>query len=191
MDRNRDLFWELLEPEHPRVRAFCRRLAGDRDRGDDLCQEVLLAAWRRFQTLREPARFKAWLYRIVLNRHRNTCRSRFWRRFVPMEDAIGNGAGPDPGARLDARRILDLAMSALSADERALCTLFELEGWSLSDLAALTGKSENAIKVRLFRIRKRMRAALTKRFARMESAKQAITDVRKERLWTVTRPGID
>lgn len=114
MDRNKDLFWELLEPEHPRVRAFCRALAGDRDRGDDLCQEALLVAFRRLHTLREPARFKAWLYRIVVNRYRNACRDSFWRRFVPMaEDDFGNGAGPDPGVEHAARRTLGIALRAL------------------------------------------------------------------------------
>lgn len=191
MDRKSDLFWQLLEPEHEKVRAFCRRLAGSRDRGDDLCQEALLAAWRRIDTLREPARFKPWLYRIVVNRYHNAYRDSFWRRFVPLHDHSGNGDGFNPGEHHDAKRLLAWALCRLSAEERALVTLFELEGWSVADLSALMGKSEGALKVRLFRIRKKLRDALARRLARETTANRAITAARKERLWIVTKPGID
>ncbi len=43
---NRDLFWRHLEGEHPKMEAFCRRLAGNRDDGDDLYQDALLPAAR-------------------------------------------------------------------------------------------------------------------------------------------------
>ena len=191
MERKSDPFWELLEPEHHKVRAFCRKLAGDRDRGDDLCQEALLAAWRRINTLRDPGCFRPWLYRIVVNRYRNAYRDSFWRRFLPLEGVnSGNGAGPDPGEHHDAKRLLGWALRRLSAEERALVTLFELEGWSLADLAALTGRPEGALKVRLFRIRRKMRDALARRLART-TENRAKTATRKERLWIVTKPGID
>jgi RNA polymerase sigma-70 factor (ECF subfamily) len=190
MDRHRDLFWELLEAEHPRFRAFCRRLAGDRNRGDDLCQDSLVAALRRFDTLRDKSLFRAWLYRIVVNRYRNSRRS--WRRWLRLtESNHGNGSGPDPGAHHDAKRTLELAMRSLTPDERALISLHELEGWSVRDLVALTGRSESALKVRLFRIRRCMRDELLRRAARMEAVRKANTAERKERLWIVKSPGVD
>jgi RNA polymerase sigma-70 factor (ECF subfamily) len=189
MDQDRERLWKLLEPEHRKLVGFCRRLAGDRDRGDDLCQEAILAALRRFDTLREPASFKAWLYRIVLNRYRNTRRGGAWKWLVFTESTDVDGAGSDPAPHLEARRALDVALRALSAEDRALVTLSELEGWCLSDLSALTGRSENTLKVRLFRIRMRMRDELSRTVARRE--RRALRNARRERVWIAVKPSVD
>jgi len=62
MAEQRDHFWELLEPEHHRVRATCRMLAGNREDGVDLCQEALTQAFQRFESLRDRGSFRPWLY---------------------------------------------------------------------------------------------------------------------------------
>ena len=62
-------------------------------------------------------------------------------------------------------------MNALTGGERALVTLFELDGWSLKELAEMNGISENATKVRLFRARRKMREALIKASLRAERKK--------------------
>ena len=192
MDRNRDQFWELLEPEHQLVRAFCRRLAGNRQDGDDLCQDALVAAFLRFTTLREPERFKAWLYRIVVNRYKNSWRGHFWRRFLPLQaHHNGDGTGPHPEFLHQAKRHLRWALEGLAAEDRALIVLFELEQWTIAELAELLGKSQGSVKVRLHRIRKRMRDALTLKLAKHERHRTAGTAGRKERLWIVTKPNVD
>jgi DNA-directed RNA polymerase specialized sigma24 family protein len=61
---NRDLFWTFLEAEHAKAEAFCRKLAGNREDGDDLYQDALLAAMRKFRTLRDPKAFRPWQRRF-------------------------------------------------------------------------------------------------------------------------------
>ena len=187
MDRNRDLFWELLEPEHLRVRAFCRKLAGNREDGDDLCQEALVQAFTRFASLREPDRFKAWLYRIVVNRYRNHCRRPLWQRLVPTASDSGpHAAGADPAGNHGARRLIERAFRAVSPADRALITLFETEGWKVAELACMLGKSETAIKVRLCRIRRKMRDTLTRYLARDENPRK-VAIVTKEDAYALSR----
>ena len=53
-------------------------------------------------------------------------------------------------------------MLAITPNEQVLITLFEIEGWSLKEMAQLTGKSENSLKMKLSRTRKKMRSAMTK-----------------------------
>lgn len=192
MHRNRDLFWELLEPEHLRVRAFCRRLAANREDGDDLCQETLVSAFTRFSSLRDPARFRPWLYRIAVNHYRSSRRSAFWRRFVPLgPDGDGDPAGADPTGAHGARRLLEEAFRGVSAEDRALIVLFETEGWSIGDLARMHGRSETATKVRLFRIRAKMRKTLTRHLARSEAKQNVTSAVRKDHLCIATKPNVD
>jgi RNA polymerase sigma-70 factor (ECF subfamily) len=155
-DKNR--FWELLRPEHCRVEAFCRKLMGNRDDGDDLYQEALLAAMRGFDSLRDESAFRSWLYRIVINVHKNRCRQTWWRRLVPLSaEAVESQHVSDPTESYAARRWVHRAFQALKAPERAMVTLFELEGWSIAELAQLYERPEGTVKARLLRARRRMR----------------------------------
>ena len=152
-------FYGLLEPELPRLQAFCQKLAGDPERGDDLLQDALYDAWRGFGQLREVAAFKPWLYQIVLNRYRTNLKQ-FKKRTgqtVSLTDDITDDRRSHMYA---ARERLDRAMACLSARDRALVTLHELEGWSYSELAEMFDKSPGALRTRLTRCRHRMRESL-------------------------------
>ena len=138
-------------------------LAGNREDGDDLYQEAVCRALPRFGQLRDPEAFRPWLYRIIVNCHRNRAATPWWKRserLRPEHDKIASServAGP-----IHARLRLAVAMKPLSIKDRALVLLFDLEGWSVSELAGLAGISEDAVKARLSRSRKKMKAALLK-----------------------------
>jgi RNA polymerase sigma-70 factor (ECF subfamily) len=192
VNRNGDLFWKLMQPEHRRLSAFCRKLAGGSDDGDDLCQDALLTAYTKFDQLRQRSAFRPWLYRIVINIYRNRNRRPWWQRFLPLsKDIAERTAGCDPNERYEARRLLEHAFTALSAEERALITLFELDGWTVAELSDLFGTGESATKVRLHRARRKMRARLShylngskKKVSQMKTASEAETCV-------AFKPGVD
>ncbi len=156
-------FWNLVEPEHLKVRAFCRKLSGDRHDGDDLYQDALVSALTGFGSLKNEEAFRSWLYRIVINRYKNRYRRPFWKRFVPLTNEISESvAGKNEAVLHGARRRLEIAFGAISPEEKGLITLFELQGWSISELALMTDKTEGNVKVKLSRIRKKMREALSR-----------------------------
>ena len=172
MDRNRDLFWNLVEPEHLRARAFCRKLTGNRDDGDDLYQDALVASLNGFSDLRQLEAFRPWLYRIIVNIFKNRIKQPWWRRVRPLTPDIAETAvGDDPGPRRAARRRLEVAFSTVSPDDRVLVTLFDLEGWTVDEIAELTGKSGGNVRVRLHRARGKMRRALIRYFKNPGSEK--------------------
>jgi len=172
MDRNRDLFWNLVEPEHLRARAFCRKLIGNRDDGDDLYQDALVCALTRFDDLRQLESFRPWLYRIIVNMFRNRIKQPWWKRVRSLTPAIAETTiGDNPGPRHAARRRLEIAFGAVSPEDRALVTLFDLEGWTVDEIARLTGKSGGNIRVRLHRTRGKMRQALIQYFKKPGSKK--------------------
>ena len=161
MTENRDLFWELLEPEYTRALMFCRKLAGDRDVGDDLYQDALLTAYTRFTDLREHASFRPWLYRVIVTTFRQTVRRPWWRRRLPFTTQVEESlTGADPSDSHAARRWLERAFQAVTPEEQALVTLYELEEWTVGELAELFGKRPGAIKTRLHRARRRMKDVL-------------------------------
>ena len=161
MTIDKDRFWRLLEPEYSRAMMFCRKLMSDRDKSDDLFQDALLIACTRIGDLRDEAAFRPWLYRIIITTFRSTVRRPWWRRRVTLTPEIENSlSSPDSGDSVVARRCLEKAFQAVSSEDQTLVTLHELEGWPMAELAALYGKSESAVKVQLFRARRKMKAVL-------------------------------
>jgi len=162
-------FWKLLEPVHPMAAAFCQKLAGDRDEGDDLYQEALLRAMRRIGTLKDHNAFRPWLFRLIINSFKNRRRS-FWfkRRVSVTPEIIDSAPGSDPRSRYDSKRLLEYALSALKAEDRAMVVLHEIEGWPTAELAQVLGKPEGTVKTRLFRARITMRDKLEQRLPKTD-----------------------
>lgn len=160
---SRNLFWKLLEPEHPKAERFCRKLTGDIDEGNDLYQEAIVIALTKIESLKDLGSFRSWLYRIIINRYKNRFRSVWWRRHTELTDEIRKTAtGDDPTNRLTARRWLEIGFTALKPDERVMITLYEMESWSVGELAELFGKPEGTVKAKLSRGRTKMRTAIEK-----------------------------
>jgi len=159
-------FWKLLEPIHPQAGNFCRRLAGNDDDGDDLYQETLCIAIRKFHALKDLDAFKGWLYRIAVNVFKNWKRSPSNRIQSLTPEMIFDLAGDDPREKLDARMILESAFGVLSSADKALVVLYEIEGWSVRELAFMFNKPEGTIKARLSRARKKMRKKLERLIAK-------------------------
>ena len=163
-------FWELLKPEHSQAAAFCRKLTGDREEGNDLYHDVVLAAARKFATLKDVSAFRPWLYRILVNRYKNSRRRIWWRRRqaetvqLKQQDRVN-----DPRDVYHNRRLLKRLLSELSAEDRALVLLHEVEGRPLAELAVMFERPVGTVKTRLHRARRRMYKAAAKDLARSES----------------------
>jgi RNA polymerase sigma-70 factor (ECF subfamily) len=157
----RDLFWTYLEAEHPRAEAFCRKLAGNREEGDDVYQDAVLTALRNARALRDPDAFRPWLYRIMVNTYRNRVVGPWWRKRVALSPEMAETRiGADPESAYAAKRWLDRGLAALKPEDRALVVLFEIDGWTIAELAGMTERPEGTIKARLARARKKMRQAI-------------------------------
>ncbi len=183
MDRSRNLFWKLAEPEHLKVRSYCRKLMGDREDGDDLYHDVLVHALTKFGSLRDINSFRAWLYRIVINNFKNIIRQPWWRRFKPLTNEIEeNVSQENPENGYSVRRHLERAFKVLSPNDQALITLVELEGWPITEVAELVGKSVGGLKVRLFRARKKMRKVLAEYSSDIKKTKVVKTIIREDNI---------
>lgn len=160
----KELFWEMLSPEHRRAESFCRKLCGSKDDGDDLYQSAVLAAFQGFAALRDKQAFRNWLYSIIIRRYRNRFRNPWWKRRTTLTPEIAETHSYDPAERFDSSRWLNRALIALKTEERALIVMFEIEGWSIVELSKIFDKPEGTIKAKLSRSRKKMRKALTPLF---------------------------
>lgn len=159
----------LLEPIHDRALAFARSVSRSREDGDDLFQESILRALDKLPTLRDDAAFRGWLYRIIINHHRNRSRRAFWKRFLPL---FGNEAGDNRAhdETLGSVERARIALAQLPAEMREAIVLHDIEGWAVGEIADLDGVSMSAVKSRLSRGRERLRDIYTRRFGVREAS---------------------
>ena len=153
----------LLGPVHQRTRVTARRLARTSADGDDLFQEAVLRAFAKLPSLRDESRFPGWFYAVLLSVHRSRARRAAWRRFLSLEREMEHGFDPPDAAgdeggeeRWRAERA-SRALASLPAVQREAVVLFEVEGYSVEEIAAWQEASVPAVKARLQRGRARLR----------------------------------
>jgi RNA polymerase sigma-70 factor (ECF subfamily) len=158
----------LLEPIHDRALGFARSVSRSRDDGDDLFQEALLRALDKLPTLREDGAFRGWLFRIIINLHRNRSRRAFWKRLIPLvgDEASNHRSHDETLGSVERARI---ALGQLPADQREAIVLHDIEGWAVGEIADLEDVSMSAIKSRLSRGRERLRDIYERRFGVREA----------------------
>jgi RNA polymerase sigma-70 factor (ECF subfamily) len=183
MDNRNDLFWKLVEPEHLKARAFCRKLAGNRDEGDDLYQDSLVKALTGLKKLRDHSAFRPWLYRIIINTFRSRARSSFWKRFASLDEkSLKIPDNFDLAAAEAVKRRLRVAVKSLDPENHALVILHDVEGWSMKELSRMFDKSQGNIRTRLSRSRKKMYKALTRFFNKSEQSEVKKTIQSEEKI---------
>jgi RNA polymerase sigma-70 factor, ECF subfamily len=151
---------------------FATRMLGSPDDADDALQSAFVRAFRKLKECRDPARFGAWLYQIVLNECRTLAyrRDRRERRMVrdehdldsvaseqsaPITRSIGGGLGGLAGLEE-----IQKALSQIDADQREAFILKYVEELSYDEMAELTGAGVSALKMRVKRACDRLRQML-------------------------------
>lgn len=121
--------------------------------GEDICQTVLLKLLTGDEKFDSPEHEKAWVIRTAINACKDELRA-FRRRAVPL-DGVAEAAAPEPPRS----EVLDAVME-LPGKYREAIYLFYYEGYSVKEIAALTGRSEAAVSAHLSRGRKKLRTML-------------------------------
>jgi RNA polymerase sigma-70 factor (ECF subfamily) len=132
-----------------------------REEAEDVAQEALVRAYKRFHQLRDRTRFRAWLvrmtWRLALDQQRST------RRRQARELEAARAADPArpcaSPADLD-RACLWTAIDALPDRLRWPIVLAAIEGYDVREVAALLAAPEGTIKSRLFEARRRLKELL-------------------------------
>ena len=152
-------FERLYRRHAPRVHSLARRLLGAVE-ADDAVQDVFVRVWSKLATFRGESGFATWLHRLATNvclRRAASTRRTELDDFVDLDTLPARSA--EPGIHLDLAAALDRLTPAL----RHVVVLFDLEGYSHEEIAAVLGISADSSKMRLHRGRSALRALLTDR----------------------------
>jgi len=143
-----------------RLHAVAHRILRDTDLAEDATQQALLAIWQDLPQLRDPARFEAWSYRLLVRAcYAEGRKSRRWApnlRLLPADEPMG----ADALHTVIDRDQLERAFRRLSVDHRAVVVLHHYLDLSLAEVAESLGVPEGTVRSRLHYAMRGLRAAL-------------------------------
>lgn len=153
--------FELLVRRH-RVPVYrtALRLTGDAHLADDVAQDAFIAAWQSLKLFRNDSAFGTWLYRIVVNRARNSYRGR--RELAVDEvpqDGDHPGADTEAIAREGSQRVLS-AIVDLPFEQRSALVLRLFEDLTYEEIAQILNTTPDAVRGRLHRARRQLAKTL-------------------------------
>ena len=160
-------FDELVNRYQNRLLNFVYRTTGDRERAEDLVQEVFVRVYRHIHRFDRSRKFSTWIYTIASNLAKNELRNRSRNPLVLFQTIRRNWEDDDrplqfedPGSRPDdlyrkrhLREAVEDAVEKLPPHHRNVFVLRELEGKSYEEIAEITSCNLGTVKSRLNRAR--------------------------------------
>jgi RNA polymerase sigma-70 factor (ECF subfamily) len=173
LDGDNEAFGTLFARHRERLWAVALRTTGDREEAADALQDGLISAFRRAGSYRGDAAVTTWLHRIVVNACLDRMRRRKVRAADPLPDDIDDGVGrgalststsrsagavdPEELILADEQRTAVLsALDSLPPEQKAALVLVDMEGYSISETAAILDCAPGTIKSRCSRGRARL-----------------------------------
>jgi RNA polymerase sigma-70 factor (ECF subfamily) len=162
---SREHFDLLYRSYFPRVYRFALKRLGDPGEAEDVTQEVFITVFRVLSSFQGNSALLVWIFGIT----RNTVNRRF-RRKRPRMESLDGAAGDvacestTPADRAaDARRMLSRCESVIEREltplQRRIFHLKHLRLQPIRSIAVALGKSEDAVKANLYRMRRALRNA--------------------------------
>lgn len=152
---DRSAFDALIARWAAPLAAHARRVCQDADAAAELTQDIWLRAFRGIARLRDPQRFRAWLFGIAHRAFADSLRQRYTA--LPL-------AGDESPAQIDpaapAYEDLDLVergLTRLPPVEREILTLFYLQELSIAEIEEALAVAPGTVKSRLHRARHLLR----------------------------------
>ncbi len=160
-------FDELVARYQTRLLNFIYRTIGDRERGEDLVQEVFVRVYRHLHRFDRSKKFSTWIYTIASNLAKNELRNRARNPLVLFQAIKQNWQDDDRPVQFEdtasrpddlfrkrhLRELVEDAVTKLPGHHRQVFVLRELEGKSYEEIAEITACNLGTVKSRLNRAR--------------------------------------
>jgi RNA polymerase sigma-70 factor (ECF subfamily) len=161
-------FRELVERYQSKVFSIIHGIVRQRNDVEDIAQQVFAKVYLSIKNFDFRSSLITWIYKITVNECFDYLRKKKVRKLVyesdMSEDEVRRVENTEPvvdrqppqDATLARRDYLVKLLSRVSEEERMLLMMKEIEGYSVEELAGMTGMNENTIKVKLFRARQKL-----------------------------------
>ena len=163
---DRRAFERLYRGHVDRVFTLCTRMTGDRQKAEELTQDVFVRAWEKLGSFRGESAFGTWLHRLAVNVVLNDRQAEKRRRDqhddgIEDTDQLSYGDVrplPVPGLSID----LESAIATLPPGAKKVFVLHDVEGYTHEEIAGMLGVTSGGCKAQLHRARMLLRERLTR-----------------------------
>jgi len=204
---DREAIEQLIRDITPDLYRILFSALRDHDDTDEVVQETLVRVFRYIGSLKDEKRFASWIMRIAMNQANTFRVKRSRTRTYDMENSdeisnsaivLGGTAPRDPRRQLMAEQIreeIGRAMETLPQRQRLATTLFEIEGFTIKEIASSLECSEGAVKFNIHEGRKKLKRKLVHlvrdlRWGREAARKLGLSDDSQSQGPTLV-PGLD
>ena len=132
---------------------------------EEVAHDALVKAYRSLKNFNQKAKFSTWLYRIVFN----TAVSHTRKNRIQVDDISEIRYQPESGFNSseslhsqDREKFIGEAMARLKPLDASLINLFYMKQLNLQEIGEVVGLKGSAVKIKLFRARKRLARELEK-----------------------------
>jgi RNA polymerase sigma-70 factor (ECF subfamily) len=166
--KDESAFQQFFDEYRRMVLSIIYRTLGKRNDNEDIAQQVFANFYFSIGAFDHRCSLLTWIHRLTLNEcysyvRKKRVRKLFYESDLPAEESFDrtrNKAVVDLSPRTDVRVVkrdlLGRLLDSLPDNERTLLLLKEGAGYSLEELSRMTSTSENALKVKLFRVRRKL-----------------------------------
>ena len=152
-------FLAALEENQHKLLRICSVYAKDADDKKDLFQESLVNIWQAMPSYEARSSLSTWMFRITLNvcLRLQTKEAKKRDRFTKLESITIENLREDESSHEEQARLAKLrdCIKKLNDADKAVITLY-LEELPYSEIASITGLSENAIAVKIKRVKAKL-----------------------------------
>jgi RNA polymerase sigma-70 factor (ECF subfamily) len=157
---DRDAYEQLARGVSGRLFLVASRILRDTDAAEDAVQQTLVDIWRDLPSLRDPERFEAWTYRMVVRACRSQGRRERRRGIRVIDVSEEMAVTRDHEGDVVLRDQLGRAFDTLSQDHRTVVVLHHLAGLSLGEIAEILDVPYGTVGSRLHHAMRAMRATI-------------------------------
>ena len=163
---NSNAFAGLVDKHKEMVFTIAVKILRNREDAEEVAQDTFMKAFNALGSFKREAKFSTWLYRIAYNAAISKGRKKRHEFSAIDEEMIDNYTTDtvsrsvnelDTDEKIEAINIL---MEKLPEEDNLLLTLFYKKEKPVEEISEITGYSQSNVKVKLYRIRKRMYTGL-------------------------------
>jgi RNA polymerase sigma-70 factor, ECF subfamily len=152
---------KLIQAYQSRLYNFVRSMVQNEELAEDITQESFVKAYFSLSKLKEPARFKSWLFRIANNNTLDYLR----KKKLPMQEvdeavreSYVDERNPEAGA-IEGERSAHIwaALKKLKPEQRNILVMCDIQGLSYAEIAEALGVPFGTVQSRIFYARKKLK----------------------------------
>lgn len=142
-------------------------MTGKRDAAEDILQTVFLKYYENMDKIKNPERAPQWIYTVARNEIYQHMRNKYKATITYIESEDENRSEADLESELERKEISQMVkdeIEQLSHDHKEVILLKEISGLSYKEIAQILNITEDLVKSRLFKARKKLSEKLLKTF---------------------------